>query len=168
MKYIFLFIIAVALGIGFIHCFKNGNSTEYKAIKLVLEQDANTGDEDDSSIERWCETLRNKCNNMKSIDLRKCPSRFQVAYIAHTRAWCQKFEVARKAKSLKEKNNSFATFFESFLRGMTLDFGILKELREEVNALERELNNADRAISSTWHEVLKIAAEYNVDLSKYR
>ena len=105
---------------------------------------------------------------MREIDLSDCPPEFQTAYIAHTSAWKQKLQVAYELKAFDNNYNSFAGFVVAFLRGFTCDFGIMSEVSRAAEKIREHDIEAENAISSTWNDVLKVAAKYDVDVSKYR
>ncbi len=142
---------------------------EYKkAIHSVLDQDAQTGKVDRSSIDSFVYSSKTKALNMKNIDLSKCPPEFQAAYIAHSIAWAKKYDIACEIKMFDEKYNSFSGFFSAFLRGLVFDFGSVKEAEEAYQQILNHDREVSAEINSTWNEVLKVAAKYDVDVSKYK
>lgn len=158
-----VFCLGICLTIGITDC-----SSKHDVIKTVLDKDAKTGEVDVSTIDRCYTSLKNKCNNMRSIDLSNCPPKFQAAYIAHISAWEQQNKVAGEIKAFDDRYNSVNGAFEAFIRGLVFDFGILGESNTAWQTIGEHQKQASQAISSTWHEVLRIAAEYDVDVSKYK
>ena len=86
-------IVAVVITAFVISGCTNQKEEYKKAIHSVLDQDAQTGKVDRSSIDSFVYSSKTKALNMKKIDLSKCPPEFQAAYIAYSIAWAKKYNV---------------------------------------------------------------------------
>ncbi len=83
---------------------------------------------------------------MRRIDLSGCPPDFQKAFRDHIQAWAE-------MESLTLTNSGFNIVFKS-----ALTFGAAAG-----DAYFR-IDSAEQRITSTWHEVLRIAGQYGAEI----
>ena len=128
------------------------------AIIRVLNEDQNCSS---SSAEA-------QFNKMRAVSLEGCPPRFTSAYLKHLAAWRRKARLEKEIESFIIRFNSDAKMIEVFFRGLVLDFGTITEMENEAKQLRNAELQISNEISTTYMECLSIAAEYDIDISKYK
>lgn len=129
-----------------------------EAIERVLDEDKNCSS---SSAEA-------QFNKMRAVSLEGCPPRFTSAYLKHLAAWRRKARLEKEIESFIVRFNSDAKVIEAFFRGLVLDFGTITEMENEAKQLRNAELQISNEISTTYMECLSIAAEYDIDISKYK
>lgn len=113
-----------------------------EAIERVLDEDKNCNS---SSVAA-------RYNKMRAISLKGCPHKFTAAYLKHLDAW-------HRAARLESKYNSLQGGLEIIWDTLTLSKSPFYD--EEAKEITDDIN-------ATYRECLSIAAEYGVNISKYK
>ena len=145
---------------------ENTIRVQREAIVRVLDEteELDKKIENSSDIEFVIQILE----KLNSISLEGCPPKFTSAYLKFIVA-CRKIAYWKKdLDAYNERWNSFGKLAECFVRGMVLDFSPITELNQEAEQLKSKIESIDNEISTTFSECLSIAAEYDIDISKYK
>ena len=113
-----------------------------EAIERVLDEDKNCKSSSVAAI----------YDKMRAISLKGCPHKFTAAYLKYLDAW-------HRAARLERKYNSLQGGLEIIWDTLTLSKSPFYD--EEAKEITDDIN-------TTYRECLSIAAEYGVNISKYK
>ena len=142
-----------------------------KPIEAVLSQDALTPHAIPDDIDSPTEMLKMLVQNMRAIDLSKCPQDFQDAYQKHIEAIEQALPIVQQTEEQDGWESFFKNLFIGFVSGYTGHYELLAgSILSDIYA-DAELGAAaekvDKDIQSSYLNLLQIAQKYKADTTPY-
>ena len=125
----------------------DGAKQQATAIKQVLAKDKQISDWMEAEVKKGTHAptvVRMAVGRMRKIDLTRCPSGFQQAYLKHVYAWSE-------MPPLLEKYDGVGGFFTSFLEGLTDRYDG-----------DKEAKRIQKSIRETFLDVETVSLKYGV------